>query len=124
MKRRVFVLLLVCTVSFAFQRAVSTQAPANVSGKWEVKIRMPDSVVTEQWMIQQKGKVITATASSGGKQTPVSGSIDGTFFRVTVKDADKEYKVRATVDGDAMDGSITQAVGREYLWQAKRPKAK
>jgi hypothetical protein len=37
---------------------------------------------------------------------------------------DKQYKVRATLDGDAMDGSITYGTGKEYLWHAKRSKAK
>ena len=55
---------------------------------------------------------------------PVAGSIDGAFLRVTVKDGDKQYKVRATVDGNEMDGSITYATGKEYLWQARRSKAK
>jgi hypothetical protein len=30
--------------------------------------------------------------------------------------------VRATVDGDAMDGSITLGVGEQFLWHAKRSK--
>jgi hypothetical protein len=81
-------------------------------------------VIAEEWTIQQKGKAITATAKGAGVQMPVSGSIDGAFLRVTIKDGNKEYKVRATVDGDAMDGSITHGVGKEYLWHAKRSKAK
>jgi len=52
----------------------------------------------------------------------VSGSIEGAFVRVTAKDGDKDYKIRATVDGDAMDGSITLGVGQQYLWRAKRAK--
>ena len=99
------------------------QAPAAIGGKWDVTVRMPDKSTTEQWTIQQKGKAITATAR-GERELPVTGSIDGLFLRVTVKDGDKEYKVRATVDGGEMDGSITYGPGREYLWHAKRPKAK
>ena len=101
----------------------SAQAPSGIAGKWDITVRMPDKSTTEQWTIQQKGKAITATAK-GEREFPVSGSIDGAFLRVTVKDGDKEYKVRATVDGAEMDGSITYGPGKEYLWHAKRPKAR
>jgi hypothetical protein len=37
-----------------------------------------------------------------------------------VKDGDKEYKVRATVDGASMDGSIAFGVGNEDLLFAER----
>ena len=82
-----------------------------------------DRSINERWTIQQKGTAITATAK-GERELSVSGSIDGAFLRVTVVDGDKQYKVRATVDGDEMDGSITYGTGKEYLWIARRPKAK
>ena len=124
MKRMAVVLSLVGVWTATFQRVVSTQAPAAVAGTWDVTIRMPDRTMTERWTIQQKGKAITAKAKSDRGELPVTGSIDGLFLRVTVKDGDKEQKVRATVDGDAMDGSITVGVGKEYLWHAKRSKAR
>src|SRR4029077_19251413 len=97
------------------------QQTANGAGRWENTTRMPDRSVTEQWRVQQKGKAITATAKAA-RELPVAGSIDGAFLRVTVTDGKEEYKVRATVDGDPMDGSITYGPGKEYLWHAKRPK--
>jgi hypothetical protein len=124
MTRIVVGLLLVCACSLAFPNSVSSQTPAAIAGKWDVTVRMPDGALIEQWTIQQKGKAITATAKGKRGEMPVAGSIEGLFLRVTVKDGDKDYKVRATVDGDAMDGSITIDVGKEYLWHAKRPKAK
>jgi hypothetical protein len=102
---------------------VSAQRAVGVAGKWDVTIRMPDRSVSEQWTIQQKGSAITATAK-GERELPVAGSIDGAFFRVTVTDGSQQYRVRATVDGDAMDGSITYGKGKEYLWSAKRSKAR
>jgi hypothetical protein len=125
MKRTAVVLLLVCVCAVTLQRVVSTQktAATGVSGKWDVTIRMPDRSVSEQWTIQQKGSAITATAK-GDRELPVAGSVDGAFFRVTVTDGSQQYKVRATVDGDAMDGSITYGRGKEYLWHAKRSRAR
>jgi hypothetical protein len=120
MKRTAVVLSLVCVLAVTFQRVVSTQKPAGIAGKWNVTVRMPDRSMSEEWTIQQKGSAITATAKGERGELPVSGSIDGAFLRVSVKDGDKQYKVRATVDGDAMDGSVTYAVGKEYLWHAKK----
>ena len=120
MKRTAMVLSLVCVLAATFQRVVSTQKPAGVAGTWNVTVRMPDRSVSEQWTIQQKGTTITAIAKSERGELPVSGSIDGAFLRVSVKDGDKQYKVRATVDGDAMDGSVTYGAGKEYLWHAKK----
>jgi len=102
-------------------RVASAQQPSSVAGQWDVTIRMPDKTTAERWTIQQKGKAVTATAK-GEREMRATGSVDGAFMRVTVIDSDKQYKVRATVDGDAMDGSITYAPGKEYLWHAKRKK--
>ena len=124
MKGTAVVVALVSVWALTFERAVSTQKPAGIAGKWDVTIRMPDRSMSEQWTIQQKGSAITATAKGERGELPVSGSVDGAFLRVSVKDGDKQYKVRATVDGDAMDGSVTHATGKEYLWHAKRPKTK
>jgi hypothetical protein len=123
MRRTAAVLSLAGVFAVMLPAGALAQTSAAIAGKWDVTVRMPDRSTTEQWTIQQKGKAITATAK-GERELPVSGSIDGAFLRVTIKDGDKQYKVRATVDGNEMDGSITYAPGREYLWIAKRPKTK
>ena len=123
MKRTAAVLSLACVFAVTCPGGALAQKSAAIAGKWDVTVRMPDRSATEQWTIQQKGNAITATAK-GERELPVSGSIEGAFLRVTIKDGDKQYKVRATVDGNEMDGSITYAPGKEYLWSAKRPKTK
>jgi hypothetical protein len=112
---------------FALGQTATGQAAvgqATASGKWIVTVRMPGHTVSEEWTIQQKGTAITGTAKGERGELPVSGTLEGGFFRVTVKDGDKQYKVRATVDGGAMDGSITLGVGDAHLWFAKRPAAR
>jgi len=121
MTRTAIAIVLAGVLAGFAQATAWAQPAANVAGRWEITIRMPDRSVTEQWTVQQKGKAITATAKAE-RELPVVGSIDGAFLRVTVTDGKQEYKVRATVDGDAMDGSITYGPGKEYLWHAKRPK--
>ena len=123
MKGTASVLSLACVVAVTCGVGVLAQKSAAIAGKWDVTVRMPDRSSSEQWTIQQKGNAITATAK-GERELPVAGSIEGAFLRVTIRDGDKQYKVRATVDGDEMDGSITYGPGKEYLWIAKRPKAK
>jgi hypothetical protein len=119
---RITVIVLLLTSSFAVSSKLvaADGKPADVAGNWDVTIRMPVGPVSEHWTIRQKGTVVTATAKTGHGELPVSGTIEGAFFRVTVKDGDKQYKVRATVDGADMDGSITLGVGDSHLWFAKR----
>jgi hypothetical protein len=105
-------------VLFALSLVVAE--PATVAGTWNVTIRMPNGPVSEQWTLQQKGTAISGTAKGEHGELPVSGTIEGAFFRVSVKDGNKEYKVRATVDGNDMDGSVTLGVGDARLWFAKR----
>jgi hypothetical protein len=124
MVRTPVLLSLVGALVLTFPALPSAQKLASVAGKWDVTIRMPDRSNSEQWTIQQKGNAITATAKGDKGELPVAGMIEGAFFRVTVKDGDKQYKVRATVDGNEMDGSITYGIGQEFLWQAKRSKAR
>ena len=106
-----------------FLCAASGQAPASVAGKWDVTVRLPGRTASEQWTLQQKGTAVTGTAKGERGELAVSGTVEGAFFRVSVKDGQKEYKVRATVDGNAMDGSITFGVGDARLWFAKRQAA-
>ena len=114
----------VVVLSCILPAASAIAASSNVAGQWNVTVRMPNGAVTEQWTLLQKGSAVTGTAKGEHGELPVSGTIAGAFFRVTVKDGQKEYKVRATVDGSSMDGSIAYGVGNEDLWFAKRATAR
>lgn len=103
-------------------KAALQPAAVMITGAWEATTTLPDRATTEQWTIRQDGNTVAATATGDHGAMQAAGSVEGSFMRVTVHDGDREYKVRATVDGDAMDGSITLDVGKQYLWQAKRVK--
>ena len=119
--RRATTILLTCTALAGAIRMIGANQPnANVAGMWNVTIRMPGHNVTEQWTVQQKGTIVTGIAKGDKGEMAVSGTIEGAFFRVGEKEGDKQYKVRATVDGNEMDGSITMGVGDAHLWFAKR----
>jgi hypothetical protein len=100
--------------------ALRGETPPSVAGTWDVTMRLPAGERREQWTIQQKGATITATAKSARGEMPVSGSIAGESFRVTVTEGSTSYKVRALVDGDTMDGTATSAAGKESAWHAAR----
>jgi len=113
-----------CVLASIFPSAASGETPPSLAGTWDVTTRMPGSVITEQWTIQQKGATITATAKGARGDMPVSGTVAGASFRVTITDGNHQYKVRATVDGDTMDGSVTRGVAEEYPWHASRSKTR
>ena len=120
MKGLVNLLLLCGALAAASIFGAESQATAHVAGIWNVTVRKPGGAVHEQWTIQQKGTMVTGTAKAKQGDLPISGTIQGAFFRVSVKDGGKEYKVRATVDGASMDGSIAYGVGNEDLLFAER----
>ena len=100
-----------------------TQQAADVAGKWDVTIKMPDRTVTEQWTIQQSNGKLTGMVKRDTGEVPMTGEVTPLEFRADVKDGDKQYKVLATIDNDAhtMDGAVRMGKN-EYLWSAKRPK--
>ncbi len=113
-----------CVLACAAPRVLAGETPPNVAGAWEVTTRAAGKVVNERWTIQQRSATITGTATGAHGDVPFSGTIAGVSFRVTVRDGDAAYKVRATVDGDAMDGSVTRGEGDESPWHARRAKTR
>lgn len=121
MKKAAMALGLLCFLVVMFPQRGSAQDVAKVGGTWDVTVRMPDSNVSEKWMLQQEGGKVTGTSKGPHGDLPLTGTVDNVFLRVDVKDGDMTYKVRATVDADSLDGSITMGKN-EYLWSAKRNK--
>jgi hypothetical protein len=115
---------LTCVLVLVSARGASGEKPTSVAGTWDVTTRLPGNALAGRWTIQQKGAAITGVTHAAGGDLPISGSIAGTSFRVTVVDGDKMYKVRAMVDGDVMDGAVTPAGGEEYAWHASRSKGR
>jgi hypothetical protein len=115
-------LIVLCLALITFAQVTTAQKPVNVTGNWDVTIKMPNGNVTEKWTIRQVGTKVTGTVKTAGGESPVTGEmVSGVFLRVSFKEGDIEHLIRATAEKDAMDGSIT--IGRsEYLWAAKRTK--
>ena len=120
MTRRHSLTFFLCASASLRWNPASAATPANLTGKWTVTVHEPGHTATEQWTIQQKGTAVSGAAKGEHGELPFSGTIEGAFFRVDVRDGQKVYKVRATVDGESMDGSITMGVGVAHVWSAKR----
>ncbi len=124
MKRAAISVAVLCLFVGTFAQVAKSQKKVpNVAGNWSAITRMPGNKdVTEDWTIQQKGDQLTCTVKGPNGEKTASGDIDNVgFFRVDIKDGDTTIKVRATLDENALDGSIT--IGKdEHLWAAKRKK--
>jgi len=113
-------LIVLCISLMTFAQVTTAQKPVNVTGNWDVTVKMPSGNVTEKWTIRQVGNKITGTVKSAVGESPVTGEmVSGVFLRVSFKEGEVEHLIRATAEKDAIDGSTT--IGRsEYLWSAKR----
>jgi hypothetical protein len=122
MKRTPILLTVLCFFAVLFAQLAVAQKAVNVTGNWDVTVKLPTGNVTEKWTVRQTGDKVTGTVKDAQGERPVEGAmVDKFFFRVTVKAADTDHLIRATAEEDSMDGSIT--IGRkEYLWSAKRAK--
>ena len=123
MRRTAIHIAILCFFIVSFAQLASAQQVANVAGKWDVTIRMPDKTVSEQWtiLVDRAGNV-TATVKGTSGELKVKGEVNAVFLRVDYKVGDLDHKVRATVDGNEMDGSVTMGK-KEYVWSAKRSKS-
>jgi len=123
MRRTAIHIAILCFLVVLFAQASSALQFANVAGKWDVTIRMPDKNVSEQWTIQQdRAGNVTATVKTAGTELKVKGEVNAVIVRFDYKVGEMEHKIRATVDGNEMDGSVTMAK-KEYVWSAKRSKS-
>ena len=120
MKKTSTLLMALCFVAMTVAQPALAQKPVNVTGNWDVTVKMPSGNVTEKWTIRQVGNKITGTVKSAVGESPVTGEmVSGVFLRVSFKEGEVEHLIRATAEKDAIDGSTT--IGRsEYLWSAKR----
>ena len=120
MKKTSILLMALCFVAMTFAQPALAQKPVNVTGNWDVTVKMPNGNVTQKWTVRQVGNNVTGTVKSAQGERPVTGEmVSGVFLRASFKDGEVEHLIRATAEKDSMDGSIT--IGRsEYLWSAKR----
>jgi len=124
MKRTAIAFAILSFLAVSFAQLASSQESAKVAGTWDVTIRMSGQKVSEHWTIHQEGDSMTATIKGEHGELKVPCELNGANFRSDFKDGGgMENKVRASVLGDRMDGSLTIDNKKEYLWSATRSKS-
>lgn len=99
-------------------------AEADLSGTWQLEIVSPQGTRTPTMRLTQAGTQLSGTYKSQRGEVPVSGSIQGADFTLTVKiegQTEKltvEYKGR--VDGNALTGRVMMGARGEADFTGKR----
>ncbi|MGE3843392.1 MAG: hypothetical protein AB7I50_17615 [Vicinamibacterales bacterium] len=116
--------IVVCTCVFVgvLMPPIRAERPPAVAGQWDVTIHAPGQTIAERWTIQQKDAKITGMAKGIRGDRPLSGTMAGARFVVTVKDGDTVDTVVAMLDGEVMEGTVTSGAGTRNPWHAKRSK--
>ena len=96
----------------------------SLSGAWQLEIVSPQGTRTPSMVLTQTGNQVSGSYKSQRGEVPISGTITGSDFALTVKietDTDKlvvEYKGR--VQGDALTGKVAMGARGEATFTGKR----
>jgi len=116
-----YVLLAALTFPFFACHLTSAQdAPANVTGTWNIRVSGDAGNAEQTIVLQQDGGKITGTFKGPRQSGPLEGTVDGKniSFHVAAR-VPLDYK--GTVDGDTMNGTLTGR-GKTGNWTAARVK--
>jgi hypothetical protein len=116
-----YVLLAASTfLSFPYHLTSAQDAPANVTGTWNIRVAGDAGNAEQTIVLQQDGGKITGTFKGPRQSGPLEGTVDGKniSFHVAAR-VPLDYK--GTVDGDTMNGTLTGR-GKTGNWTAARVK--
>ena len=106
--------------------AVASGDEASLTGAWQLEIVSPQGTRTPTMVLTQTGSQVSGTYMSQRGEVPITGTIQGSDFALTVKietDTDKlvvEYKGR--IAGDALNGKVAMGARGEASFTGKRSK--
>ena len=104
--------------------AVAVADEASLTGAWDLEIVSPQGTRTPSMVLTQTGNQVSGSYKSQRGEVPISGTITGSDFALTVKietDTDKlvvEYKGR--VQGNALTGKVAMGARGEATFTGKR----
>lgn len=126
MKRNTIIVVVLGFVAMTLAGIASAQQPAKLVGTWDITIQGPNGEIHEQWIVMQDGNKVTGNVKNANAEFPLEGTVDGNKIdvHVTAKgpNGERHLEVIATVDGDSIKGKITQN-GMDRDWSAKRAKS-
>jgi len=100
--------------------AVAADAPANVTGNWNVAVSGASGKTTQTIVLTQDGGKITGTFKGPRQSGTIDGTVDGKNIKFHVT-ARIPLDYTGTVDGDSMKGTMSGR-GQQGDWTATRSK--
>jgi hypothetical protein len=102
---------LLVTSALALAAATGAMAAdATLAGTWNLKIVSPQGTRTPSMTLTQNGTQLTGTYKGMREEVPISGTVTGNQFTLTVQVTTPDAKVviqyKGTVDGPAMQGLV------------------
>ena len=104
--------------------ATANAADPSLAGSWQLEIASPQGKRTPTMMLSQNGTQVTGTYKSSRGEVPISGTMNGNEFSLTVKISTQndslvvEYK--GHLEGDALNGRVMMGTRGEANFTGKR----
>ena len=98
---------------------------STLSGAWQLEISSPQGTRTPSMVLTQAGTQVTGTYRSSRGEVPVTGTITGADFALTVRVRGQDQQelvieYQGRVEGDAMQGRIMMGARGEVAFTGKR----
>ena len=115
-------LILLLTLAALAPAAAAAADGAKVVGTWDMAAATPDGEMPSVLTVAEVEGGLKAEIEVGGMKRLVSGeTLDGNVFSMKVQYEGALYDVRATIDGDAMEGTWEGGGNRGTLKGKRRP---
>jgi hypothetical protein len=114
------------TAAASTTTAGSTTTGVGLAGKWDVTLMTPGGEFPANASFTEEGGKVTGTFGSQIGEVPVSGTLEGHAFKLTMTaqtpQGPMEVTMTGDVDGDAIKGKAEIAGMGQMEWTAKRAK--
>ena len=79
---------------------------ASMTGKWNVTTQLPIGPGNPSFDIVQSGNQLTGTYKGALGESPISGTVEGSSFKLTFTAANVECEYVGTLSGDEISGTL------------------
>lgn len=87
--------------------AGAADAPATLTGKWNVTVQLPFGTSSPSFDLTQNGTQLTGTYKGVLGESPVTGTVDGASFKLSFSAAGIPCEYVGTLAGDEISGTVT-----------------
>ena len=115
---------LILSLALATVTLTTAAAAQSIAGEWDATMNTPGGARTFKIVFEVKGDSLSGTVKRASGDVPLRGTIKGNtvkfWYSVTYNGNDLTVTMNATVDGDAMKGTVDFAGAGEDEFSAKR----